>query len=103
MRISKSAVVKSALIAAVGAAALAATGAGAATSTYVVCNRWDECWRVHERYTTYPADARIVWHDDAWYSAHQRDARWHWLKDPDDDHGWYDKDGAWHSFAAPMP
>ncbi|MHB8528794.1 MAG: hypothetical protein ACYC8V_04685 [Caulobacteraceae bacterium] len=101
MRASHSGILKGVLVAAVAAGALAASNAGAATKTYVVCNRWDECWRVHEHYTTYPSDVGVVWHDDAWYAAHEHDTHWHWLNDPANDHGWYDKDGVWHPFATP--
>jgi len=101
MRVSKTALVTGAVIAAMAAATLAASSAGAETktTTYVVCNKWDECWRVHEKYTTYPSDARIVWHDDAWRDRHEHDTHFHWLSDPADDHGWYDKDGSWRPFA----
>jgi hypothetical protein len=64
----------------------------------VVCNAYDECWRVHGRYTTYPADQRIVYHDDAWWAANQRVTRWHFEADPTSDQGYYDKDGVWHPF-----
>ncbi|HZL01290.1 MAG TPA: hypothetical protein VFC47_15495 [Caulobacteraceae bacterium] len=99
MRISKSIFVKSALAAITAAAMVAASGAAAQTKTSIVCNKWDECWKVREHYTDYPADAAITWHDEAWYDAHQHDAHWHWLNDPADDHGWYDKDGTWHAFS----
>ena len=101
MTVSKTALATGVLIASIAAGTLAATSASAAST--VVCNRWNECWRVHERYTAYPADARIVFHDDAWYEKHQHDAQWRWQKDPDNDKGWYDKDGAWHSFADTPP
>jgi hypothetical protein len=101
MRVSKTAIAAGAMIAAMAAGTLAATSAAA--ETYVVCNRYDECWKVHEKYTNYPADERIVWHDEAWRAAHEHDARTHWLSDPADDHGFYDKDGAWHSFADAPP
>ena len=97
MRKSKTGLVMGTMIAAITAGTLAASSASAAT--YVVCNRYDECWKVHERYTTYPADLHVVWHDDAWYAAHEHDAHWRWLADPSDDHGFYDKDGVWHPFA----
>jgi hypothetical protein len=90
------------MVAAMAAGTLAASTASAAN--YVVCNRYDECWKVHEKYTRYPADERIVFHDDAWYDAHQHDAHMRWLSDPANDAGFYDKDGAWHVFAdAPAP
>jgi hypothetical protein len=101
MRVSKSALITGAMIAAMAAGTLAASSAAAAN--YVVCNRYDECWKVHEKYTAYPSDERIVWHDDAWYSQHQHDAQWKWRNDPTDDHGFYDKDGAWQPFADASP
>jgi hypothetical protein len=101
MRVSKSTLVKGALLAAFAAGTLAASSATAAS--YVVCNRWGECWKVKEKYTTYPADVGVVWHDDAWYTAHEHDAHWRWLNNPDNDKGWYDKDGAWHPFADAAP
>ena len=106
MRVSKSIVTMGSLAAAIAAGSLVASAASAqpapgaetVSKTYVVCNRYDECWRVHQRYTTYPADEQIVIHDSDWYDAHQHDTHWHWLNDPADDHGWYDKDGSWHRF-----
>jgi hypothetical protein len=102
MTLSKSALAKGAIAGLVAAVSIAGSTAAAA-KTYVVCNRWDECWRVHEHYTTYPSDVRIVYHDDAWWAAHEHDKDWHYrlLTDPSDDHGWYDKDGVWHPFGAP--
>jgi hypothetical protein len=101
MRICKSTLALAPLAAMTAAGALVATTASAdsVTRTYVVCNRYDECWRVHQRYTTYPADQQIVIHDSDWYDSHVRDTHWHWLNDPSDDRGWYDKDGDWHPFA----
>ena len=69
-----------------------------AVNSYVVCNAYNECWRVHEHYTTYPADQQIVYHDDAWWAAHHNDTTWRFEADPADDHGYYDKDGVWHPF-----
>jgi hypothetical protein len=69
-----------------------------ATNSYVVCNAYHECWRVHEHYTTYPSDQAIVYHDDAWWTAHEHDTQWRFEADPADDHGYYDKDGVWHPF-----
>lgn len=69
-----------------------------ASNTYVVCNAYDECWRVHKRYTTYPADQRIVYHDEAWWAANQHDTRWRFEADPANDQGYYDSDGVWHPF-----
>lgn len=72
--------------------------ASAETRTYVVCNTYSECWRVHKHYSDYPADMHVTWHDDAWWAAHQNDAKWHFEVDPTDDHGWYDKTGVWVTF-----
>lgn len=104
MTVSKSALLKGAMVATIAAATLAATGAAA--KSYVVCNSWGECWRAHEHYNKYPSDAGVVYHDDAWWAAHEHDADTHWrlMPDPKDDHGWYDRDGNWHSFTeAPPP
>jgi hypothetical protein len=101
MKPAKPTVLKSTLAAVVAIGALAATAAKA--DSYVVCNRWNECWRVHDKYSDYPPDARIVIHDDAWRAAHEHDTHWRWLSDPSDDHGWYDKDGNWHAFAPREP
>jgi hypothetical protein len=100
MKTSRSIPIKSALVAAVALGAFAAMPARAADS-YVVCNQWNECWRVHERYTDYPKDAQVTYHDEAWRSAHEHDTHWKWLSDPADDHGWYDRDGAWHATEHP--
>jgi hypothetical protein len=90
----KSTLVKGALIAAVAAGTLAVTASSA--SAYVACNRFGECWRVKERYTTYPADLRVRFHDDAWRDRHQT-GRWHWQADRDNDHGYWSH-GEWHAF-----
>jgi hypothetical protein len=94
---SRTDLIKAALLAAVAAGSLVAASAKA--DSYVVCNRWDECWRVHERYTTYPPDVQITVHDDAWRESHEHDTHFRWLTPPDD-RGWYDRDGNWHAFAA---
>jgi hypothetical protein len=87
-----------------GAGALVASSVAAASSSYVACNRYDECWKVHEKYTRYPADERIVIRDSGWYDSHQHDAQVRWLSDPANDAGYYDKDGAWQPFSdAPTP
>jgi len=105
MRASKSLIIKGAVAALLAAGTMMTSSAGAQSerTTYVVCNQYDECWKVHERLTTYPSDVQVVIHDDAWYQAHEHDTHWHWMAEPSDDHGWYDKDGAWHAFAGPPP
>ena len=99
MRVSKSAILAGVMMTAMAAGTLLASGAAAAPNNYVVCNRYDECWKVHEKYTRYPSDERIVFRDSAWYDAHQHDAKVRWLSDPANDAGYYDKDGAWRPFA----
>ncbi len=107
MRISLSLLGAGALVATLAAGSLAVSGASAQTvvvpaaKVYVVCNRYNECWRVHQRYTFYPADERIVYRDDAWWARHEHDKVWRELPDPSDDHGWYDSDGNWHAYAPP--
>jgi hypothetical protein len=83
-----------ALIAAVsgGALALSATSA----SADVACNRYGECWRVTQRYTTYPSNLGVTFHDDAWREQN-RHGRYHWRKDRSDDQGYYSH-GHWRRF-----
>jgi hypothetical protein len=79
-----------------GSAAIprAATAQPAARS-YVACNQYGECWRVHARYAYGPA-APITYYNSDWYDSHQTDEHVHWLADPDNDRGYYDRDGRWH-------
>jgi len=65
-------------------------------STYVACNQDGECWRVHQRYA-YGADAPITYYNSAWYDAHQHDEHVRWLSDPENDRGYYVRDGSWHA------
>jgi hypothetical protein len=105
MAVSKSFLVNGVLVALIAAGTASCVSGSdrpvrtSAANSYVVCNAYNECWRVHARYTTYPSDLHIVFHDDAWWGAHQHDTQWRFQADPTDDHGWYDKDGAWHAFA----
>jgi hypothetical protein len=85
------------------AAGLVATAAGAAlalsatpASADVACNRYGECWRVREHYSNYPANLRVMFHDDAWWEQNRR-GHYHWRKDRADDHGYYSR-GRWRSF-----
>jgi hypothetical protein len=82
------------LIAAVsgGALALSATSA----SADVACNRYGECWRVTQRYTTYPSNLGVTFHDDAWRQQN-RHGQYHWRKDRTDDQGYYSH-GHWRRF-----
>jgi hypothetical protein len=89
--ILKSVLVKGALAAAVlGGTVVATTSA----SADVVCNRWGECWRVHDR-LDYPAGLGITFHDDAWYASH-RTGHWRWREDRFD-RGYY-RNGVWIAF-----
>lgn len=64
--------------------------------TYVACNQYGECWRVHRVYA-YGADAPITYYNSDWYDAHMHDQHIHWLNDPADDRGYYERDGHWHA------
>jgi len=71
-------------------------------SADIVCNRYDECWHVSQRYTTYPSTLGVVFYTDDWRAAHLKDARYHWLADQNDDHGYY-VNGEWHRFEVEVP
>jgi hypothetical protein len=64
--------------------------------TYVACNQYGECWRVHQRYA-YGPDAPMTYYNSDWYDAHQSDANVHWRSDPGNDRGYYERDGSWHA------
>ncbi len=98
MRIVTAALGLSSCLAIIAGSSLAATPAAAdpASANYVVCNQYNECWRVHHRYA-YPGDQKMTYHDGDWYNAHQQDAQWHWLNDPSDDRGYYDRDANWRA------
>jgi hypothetical protein len=88
----------SSVLALMGASALTPTVASAdsVVRTWVACNQYGECWRVHKRYA-YGPSAPITYYNDDWYAAHQTDEHVHWLADPTDDRGYYLQDGSWHS------
>jgi hypothetical protein len=88
----------SSFLAFAGAALMAPTISIAQTveRTYVACNQYDECWRVHRVYA-YGASAPITYYNSAWYDTHLRDEHVHWLSDPADDRGYYERDGRWHA------
>jgi hypothetical protein len=98
MRIFTAALGLGSYLAVISGGAFVATPAAAdpEVTTYVACNQYDECWRVHHRYA-YPSDQTITIHDGDWYDAHQQDTHWRWLNDPADDRGWYDSDGNWRA------
>jgi hypothetical protein len=83
---------KGALVAAISGGALIATATTA--SADVACNAAGECWHVHDR-LTYPAEAGVTFHEDAWADSH-RDHSYHWRKDRFD-RGYY-RDGVWITF-----
>lgn len=103
MRILKSALMAGVMITTMSAGALVASSVAAAPSNYVVCNRYDECWKVHEKYTRYPADERIIFRDSTWSDAHEHDAHVRWLSDPANDAGYYDRNGDWQPFSDAPP
>jgi hypothetical protein len=94
MRIFTAAIGVASCLAVMSGGSLVATPAAADTPTYIACNQYDECWRVHHRYV-YPSDQVITIHDSDWYDAHRQDVRL--LGDPADDHGWYDRDANWRA------
>jgi hypothetical protein len=94
MRNLKKTLAAGALVAAVagGAMALSATTA----SADVACNRYGECWRVAQRYTSYPRNLGITFHDDSWRDQN-RHGHYRWRKDRADDQGYYSR-GHWRRF-----
>jgi hypothetical protein len=83
------------------AAVLAAGGLVAIPSTAsadVACNSYGECWHVQRHYTEYPSGIGIQFYGDDWRRAHERDTHYHWMKDRDDDRGYYSH-GEWHVFS----
>jgi hypothetical protein len=98
MKIATSVIGLSSLLAIMGASAMTPTVASAqpVDQTYVACNSYGDCWRVHRRYS-YGADAPITYYKSDWYDAHRSDEHVHWRDDPQDDRGYYTRDGSWHS------
>ena len=88
----------SSFLAIAGATFIAPTISRAQTveSSYVACNQDGACWRVHRLYA-YGSDRPITYHNSDWYNAHQNDEHVHWLSDPADDRGYYERDGSWHA------
>jgi hypothetical protein len=95
MSVSKT-LVRNALLGAVVAGGVLTLSASAASAD-VVCNRYGDCWRVHERYTTYPRALGVRFHDDAWWDAHKRYHRYHWREDRDNDRGYW-RHNRWYDF-----
>lgn len=87
----------SSFLAIAGAISMAPTSSSAqpVTESYVACNQYGDCWRVHTRYA-YGPDAPITYYNSDWYEAHHDDAHVHWMADPADDRGYYEQDARWH-------
>jgi hypothetical protein len=68
-------------------------------SADVVCNSYGECWQTKERYavTVYPTELGVQFYANDWRKSHENDAKYKWMKDRDDDHGYYSH-GEWHAF-----
>ncbi len=92
-----------AAVAAFAIGSAAATSASADSTTYVVCNRYNTCWKVQERYKDYPADLGVVYRDQDWWVAHEHDSHWHMEDTVRTEHGWYDQSGNWHSVVTERP
>ena len=97
MRRLHSALGLTSLLAIAGATLMAPTISSAQTveRTYVACNQYNECWRVHRVYA-YGADVPITYYNSDWYDAHRNDAHIRWVPDPTDERGYYDRDAHWH-------
>jgi hypothetical protein len=98
MRILTAALALSSCLTTMGVSSMMPTAANAdpADKTYVACNQYGDCWRVHKRYA-YGRDAPITYYNSDWYAAHQGDEHVRWLADPDNDRGYYEQDGRWHA------
>ena len=97
MKILTSAIGLSSVLALMGGSSMMPTVASADSDRpYVACNQSGDCWRVHHRYA-YGADAPIIYYKSDWYDAHRSDEHVHWLADPDNDRGYYERDGRWHA------
>jgi len=96
MKILTAAIAMSSLLATASGASMVPTVANAdVVRTYVACNQYGECWRVHQRYA-YGPDAPITYYNSDWYDTHRTDEHVRWLADPDHDRGYYMQDGTWH-------
>ena len=65
-------------------------------SADVACNTYGECWNTGHRYTTYPPELGVQFYGNDWRKSHETDAKYKWMKDRDDDHGYYSH-GEWHA------
>jgi len=80
------------------AAAMAPTASSAQTveHSYVACNAYGDCWRVHKIYA-YGESTPIRYYNSDWYDAHRTDTHVRWVDDPADDRGYYDREHVWHA------
>jgi len=89
----------SSLLAVAGAISAVPTASSAdVVESYVACNQYGECWRVHQVYA-YGTETPIRYYNSDWYEAHRADANVRWLPDPADGPGYYDRAGVWHADA----
>ena len=97
MKSLTAAIALSSLLSTMGASSMIPTAASADTveKTYVACNQFGDCWRVHQRYA-YGTDAPITYYNSDWYDAHRNDEHVHWRADPASDRGYYERGGSWH-------
>jgi hypothetical protein len=97
MKILTTAFALSSFLVTVGGSSMMPTVANADSErTYVACNQYGDCWRVHRRYA-YGPDAPITYYNSDWYDAHKSDEHVHWRSDPENDRGYYERDGSWHA------
>jgi len=98
MKTFRTAIALGTALAAAAATSMTPTVASAKVvdKTYVACNQYGDCWRVHRMYA-YGKDAPITYYNGDWYTAHQTDEHIHWLADPTDDRGYYIEDRTWHA------
>jgi hypothetical protein len=86
----------SSLLAIAGATAPTDSSAQPIERSYVACNSYGDCWRVHHLYA-YGETAPITYYNADWYDAHRSDEHVRWVSDPADDRGYYERDGRWHA------
>ena len=98
MKNFRTAIALTSLLAAAGAITLASTPASAQSDSYVACNTYGDCWRVHKQYA-YGPDAPITYYHSDYYDTHLHDEHIHW-RAYHDDAGYYDRNGNWHPDAA---
>lgn len=78
-----------------GAAAALMTLSGVSADARVVCNSYDECWRVNDNYT-YPPQYGFGVHDDAWFLHDHGHS--HYRRRDMRDHRGYWHNGVWITF-----